>query len=360
MFAYAMKWQDDISLENTDRSRATSQLAMYAVHLSDGHSLFCKRIRLNTIKGYVKAAATFLALFGEVSHDYRYDRDGDEHFSPLLQHVYDELERYEKKTKRREAFTPDMLEYLCAVVKEQELDDNGMETALSEWFTVGLFAGLRLSEYAQNQYKYDPATPMLDIFLDPKAFCIGDFIYGTNTRMRMSAIEAAAYGGPDVIERCWITFRTQKNGQNSEERLFVRNTNAASRFCFVTATLKIVRRFIRLRGTDDTTTPLALYRELSTGRTVLVTSNVIEKVMRQCAMVVHKVKNDAELQLFSAHSLRVGACVILHTMGFNAIEIKWTLRWRSDAFMDYLRNTHVLATRQNRVLDEASAMPNFL
>ena len=360
MFAYAMNWQDNISLEGTDRNRATLQLAMYAVHLSDGHSLFCKRIKLDTIKGYVKAAATFLALFGEVSHDYRYDRDGDDHLSPLLQHVYDDLGRYEKKAKRREAFTPDMLEYLCTVVEEQGLDADCMETALSEWFTVGLFAGLRLSEYAQNQYKYDPATPMLDIFKDPKAFCIGDLAYGTSTRMRMTAIEAAAHAGdPDSIERCWITFRTQKNGQNDENRLFVRNTNASSRFCFVKATLKIVRRFIRLRGINDTTTPLALYRE-PTGRTVLVTSNVIEKVMRQCATVVHKVKTDPELQLFSAHSLRVGACVILHSMGFNATEIKWTLRWRSDAFMDYLRNTHVLATRQNRVFDEASAMPNFL
>ena len=82
--------------------------------------------------------------------------------------------------------------------------------------------------------------------------------------------------------------------------------------------------------------------------------------MQRCAAVVHNIKNKAELKLWSAHSLRVGACVLLHATGFNAIEIKWTLRWRSDAFMDYLRNTHVLATRQNSVLDEVSAMPNFL
>jgi ferredoxin-like protein FixX len=114
-----------------------------------------------------------------------------------------------------------------------------------------------------------------------------------------------------------------------------------------------------LRGDKDTTTPLALYLNHA-GQTALVTAKAIERNMRACAAAVYNIKKEEELQLWSAHSLRVGACNSLHAMGFSPSEIKWTLRWRSDSFMDYLRNTHVLATKQNRVLDEGSAMPNFL
>jgi hypothetical protein len=58
--------------------------------------------------------------------------------------------------------------------------------------------------------------------------------------------------------------------------------------------------------------------------------------------------------------LRVGACVILHTSGFSDSQIKWILRWRSSAFLMYLRNTAVLARQHVDVMDAAFAMPHFL
>jgi hypothetical protein len=71
-------------------------------------------------------------------------------------------------------------------------------------------------------------------------------------------------------------------------------------------------------------------------------------------------KDRAALQLWSTHSLRVGACVILHTMGFSQSQIKWILRWQSNAFMVYLRNTAVLACQHVDVMDAAFTMPHFL
>ena len=72
------------------------------------------------------------------------------------------------------------------------------------------------------------------------------------------------------------------------------------------------------------------------------------------------VVNKQELQLWSSHSLRVGACVVLHAMGFPPQDIKWLLRWLSDAFMAYLRNTNVLAGKHRRALDQAAAMPHLV
>jgi hypothetical protein len=56
----------------------------------------------------------------------------------------------------------------------------------------------------------------------------------------------------------------------------------------------------------------------------------------------------------------VGACVILHGMGFTDTQIQFLLRWQSNAFFAYLRNIAGLAHQQNRALDDLSTMPNFI
>ena len=75
---------------------------------------------------------------------------------------------------------------------------------------------------------------------------------------------------------------------------------------------------------------------------------------------LHPTNDRDSLRLWSSHSLRVGACVLLHAMGFPPQDIKWLLRWMSDAFMAYLRNTAVLSQRQNQALDKAAAMPHYV
>jgi hypothetical protein len=51
---------------------------------------------------------------------------------------------------------------------------------------------------------------------------------------------------------------------------------------------------------------------------------------------------------------------VLHASGYNGDQIKFLLRWRSQAFMVYLRNLAITADQHNRTLDKADAMPNFL
>ena len=73
-------------------------------------------------------------------------------------------------------------------------------------------------------------------------------------------------------------------------------------------------------------------------------------------MHLHPIHDRKHLQRWGTHSLRVGACVVLHAMGFSALDIQWILRWRSMAFLTYLRNLTVLATKQVRALDRAAAI----
>jgi hypothetical protein len=72
------------------------------------------------------------------------------------------------------------------------------------------------------------------------------------------------------------------------------------------------------------------------------------------------VKDSAHLCRWSAHSLRVGACLILHGMGFTNTQIQFLLCLQSNAFFVYLRNIAGLAHKQNRALNNLSIMHNFI
>ena len=94
----------------------------------------------------------------------------------------------------------------------------------------------------------------------------------------------------------------------------------------------------------------------------LITDHEIETLMRSLACEVYKfhpVKDKETLSKWFAHSLRVGACVLLHAMGFTAEQLKFILRWCSNAFMVYLRSNIILANKHVRALNQArKLMPN--
>jgi hypothetical protein len=95
---------------------------------------------------------------------------------------------------------------------------------------------------------------------DPQAFCLGDVRVSTHIGARYTGAACyppgAMYPG-SAIYKCWITFRTQKNGTNGEEKLFTCNKNPDGRE-FVRPMYRIIQRFVQLRGPHDNVTPLAI------------------------------------------------------------------------------------------------------
>lgn len=111
-------------------------------------------------------------------------------------------------------------------------------------------------------------------------------------------------------------------------------------------------------------TPLFCYWDPISMDVRLVTSVDIEKFMRSIVVVVmdldpNKKADWENIQRWGSHSLRVGAACVLHAMGFSPLDIQWLLRWRSLAFMAYLRNLAILSTRHNEALDKAASMPHI-
>ena len=340
--------------------RGLLQLSLYAQHLGTGSTIMCRTIKVDTIKKYILSVAQFLSLFGDHPRDFRKECQTSTTVAVELTKVYAELARWEKVPNRREPFTLEMLMDMHENFASSGLGPDSLLAALVDWFEVGLFAGSRLSEWAQDAYHEKINNYKKDVRDETRAFTLLDFRFEDGNRGRYSALEASKADVP--MAKCWTTYRTQKNGQNGEERLQTRNPRTGGK-CFVSAILRIIRRFTRLVGETDTTTPLSVYQCPARQEILLITSIDIEKEMRSVAARVYKldpIKDAEALQRWSSHSLRVGACVILHSMGITETQLKWLLRWRSDAFMVYLRNTAILANAQYETLDKASAMPHFL
>ena len=360
-----MKWADNYTLEGEEDEvalRAQYQFAMCAIHLSCGNTIFCKRIKAATIEQYLLAVASFIALF--TGRDYRRDQPNDKQFGHVLAPILKDLKRYETVPNRREPYDPAMHNRAKEVCQRFSIDS--LYSALVDAAECGYCAAYRLSEFIQPSGRKDPLYPqqnhMVTSAVRTRAIVPNDLRAMTKTRRKASGLDILKFPLEDV-ERLWVKFRTQKNNQNGEEKLFVRNTNTSG-FCYVSSAYRSLQRFRRLQifhpALLPAVTPLSVYLDSLTNTVRLVDGKDMEGFIRRLAIKVyhlHPVRDAEDISKWGVHSLRVGTCVTLHAMGFSPLDIQWIGRWRSTAFMVYLRNVALLSTRQNQAYDRASALP---
>lgn len=360
MFANAMRWHDDLLMQPMSLERANLQLAIYAAHLGNGNTLWHRQIKCATIKHYVNAAASFACLFGTHPRDPRRQTIAEAAVCPPLQAVYKELSRWEDIPNRREPFTTDMLADLQRFAAGS--DQDSLAHVMADWAEIGLFTGHRLSEWAQpsGNGSLAPDNIQNNFRGAPKAFQLSDVrIMGPGER-HLPLSYLLAHGDSAV---CYVLlrWRTQKNGAHGEVKKYTRNPSPTGP-SLVSPMLRVLRRFERLRGFADTFTPIALYR-CASGAIRLVTANDITSSLRACACRVYgldPVRQAKTVQLWSAHSFRVGAACILHAAGYSETDIMFLLRWRSRTFMMYLRNLAIISRRQVAAVDRAASVPNFI
>jgi hypothetical protein len=367
-FCVLMKWMDNPLLEGDDEDllvRGQLQLAMYAIHLNTGHSIYCKQIKAATIEQYVYAAATFLSHFTGI--DYRKDSPANNHMGHILGPVYKDLRRYESFPNRREPYSIAM--HTCARTIAAKCPSRVLIPALVDLFEQGLCAGYRLSECAQPSGHYSigsqQTSPLCDGTLVTRAIVPADIRIQTRGLGRSQGLSIVDHS-LDSITHIWVKWRLQKNGSHGEEKMFVPNSTTCG-VCMVSSLYRSLTRFRQLQAIDgrlrEDDTPLSVYFHPSTATVRLITSRDMESFMRKLASEVyqlHPVKDATDLQRWGTHSLRVGACVILHAMGFSPLDIQFILRWKSMAFVAYLRNIAMLSDRQNRAFNKAQGMPHLL
>ena len=116
---------------------------------------------------------------------------------------------------------------------------------------------------------------------------------------------------------------------------------------------RIYHRALNLKIPKDK--PIAVFSETKKthNKTNYIDDNHIKSILQEAASKIYNIKCKKELSNFTSHSIRVGACVLLHAQNVSAEDIKFCLRWRSDAFRTYLRNILPLVERHKEAIANA-------
>ena len=120
--------------------------------------------------------------------------------------------------------------------------------------------------------------------------------------------------------------------------------------CPVEIGVDVVEIAIQLRA-NNATDPLGIYQN-GDGDTVFLTGDQITKYYRYVTKIVFPTILNAELQFFSCYSTRVMAAVLLHEVWKDGPYIKLRLRWLTDCFQTYLRNTCQICAQHTAALIE--------
>ena len=144
----------------------------------------------------------------------------------------------------------------------------------------------------------------------------------------------------------------KKNNDNGQVITYVKDVFNRDH-CAVEACKRICKRAINLKIQKDK--PLAVYTEINKkkSKVCFIDDVHIKKKLQEAAGSVYNITNKQELSAFTSHSIRVGACVLLHAQKLSGEDIKFRLRWRSDTFMMYLRNILQLAERHRDAIANA-------
>ena len=353
---------EDILLTDCNATRSVAQMACYAVSLCLGSNLLCRALKTATVEKYLLAVSRYTKHLNPDNRDPRMDSPGDTKISPLVKSILNEQKRWESAPDRREPFLPELTRHLLNINKKINADPSCLLSALADWFIVGHYIGHRRSEAFQPPTHHSPHRPVLYDNGRPIAFLPEDLSFH-QPHKRRTPLSTARSLSPNNLESATITWRYQKNGTKDEKKTLAHPKHPSARdLDGVTAFQNIAKRHHQLAShlPSPELIPLAVYKH-NNGQIRLITSDDITAVMQRLAKEYYNITKDSELSKFTCHSIRVGAAVILHSMGFNPAQIKFLLRWNSDAYLTYLRNIMALSTQHADAINfnESNPQPDI-
>lgn len=328
-------------------------MACYAIFLNSGHTVTQCRIKAKTIEKYLLAAATFIAQFDHIPGRDARKLPNMQSLSPIVKKVLDSITKFETIPDKREPYTLAMQHALSKKITNPRNDD--ILTVLYQWFAVCLQGGNRQAEWCQSRKSKNLTIYDLNPKNESQAFTPNDIQF-LGSRKDLIPI-AEALTDRVRVHHVRICYRWQKNNNHGEKKTYTRNTINPE--CdSVEHLLNIVDRHSRLLGPTALNRPLAIYKTKQ-GVTQYVTNKIATETMRTLARDLYALTTTAESNKWSCHSLRVGACCILWAMGYPAEFIQHALRWRSEAWKDYIRDLLIHSSQHNKAISDASLLPAF-
>ena len=300
------------------------------------------------------AAASLVQMFDKQKRDPRKE-DNKSTMCPQIQKIIAEVRRFESIPNQQEPLDVSMIRHH---LKQSAFSlFTSKPAAMGDFWIVGYHAGLRRSEWCQEKVAQavqgrEQITESTKYPGRPQAFTIDDIEFLTKQKKVIDAKTAIKH--PESVVFARLRFHWQKNGDHDAKKLFVVNTDKPD-LCPVQAWIRIVKRYFMVR-TDCPTQTLSIYRDTKTGKTFNITADDVKSDLRRAAKALYDLSEE-ELAKFTCHSIRIGACCTLYSMGVPPEQIKKLLRWRSDCWMRYIRDLTTVANNQNAAITSAAELP---
>ena len=99
--------------------------------------------------------------------------------------------------------------------------------------------------------------------------------------------------------------------------------------------------------------PFTIYANKN-GDIKYLTGSKLTEVIRRAVINVYPYMPMNIAMLYSCHSIRIWACVLLHEAGMSPDLIKKRLRWLGESYRVYLRDTPKIGHQHNEALADSS------
>jgi len=341
--AHYIKWADILGIPDPCGSYPGYQriVAIYIKYVQCGININnIRTLRSATVRGYAESVNTLFRLRNMPPPANLSDPNN---MSAIL---INNMLREEQIARQRAPLDNEIFAEICRVADASKTEDSA-NALLRDVITLSRYIGPRLSEYAQkNQKKVDVHTyPSGSTVI--KAFTSNDFIFFNSKKHIVEDLSASTIESVTAVK---ITWRIQKNRQNGQSITLAADTKSKD-LCPVLSAARMVLRARRLLQPDDM--PLAIYKTKK-GESLYLTGGKIAELLRGSVKRIRPDTSVEDIKRYSAHSLRVWACVLLDESGKSPDYIKKRLRWLGDSFRMYLRDTSVIQQQHVDALQSAS------
>ena len=337
----------DPTLSTFDIPQKNFIMACYTVSLTSNETVYCRTIKSATVNLYVSDAAKLAILNNKP--DPTKNRLNQK--STYITNVINEHKRWESMPNRREPLTYSMVDHLYHISynKNPPLSSDCLEAVLADWLILGMQTGMRKSEWCQDRYLLQKTqTVQHNRDGSSSAFIFEDFTFEGHRGYRIPNLRHQAISTAHILKLKW---RFQKNGNNGEVLTYMCNASLPHR-CPVQAAIRIRDRAIRLGVPPEL--PIAVFQN-SQGKSQYIDDFHVTQILQFLARKIFNISQTNDLARFTCHSIRVGACVLLHETGQTPDFIKARLRWCSDAYQMYLRNTPKLASLHTQAVNASDS-----
>ena len=181
------------------------------------------------------------------------------------------------------------------------------------------------------------------------AFILSDFEFRLKGNKHMTLNSPSNIKRASIVNIKWCFQKNNDNGQVISYVIDHKNKT----YCAIEDSKKIYSR--EIKHNIPSNKPIAIFIEVKNNKkkTCFIDDVHIKTILQEAAQSIYHITKKEDISKFTAHSIRVGAYVLLHAQNISSEDIKFRLRWRSDSFRMYLRNINQLAERHKDAIANA-------